>query len=566
MAAGPEAERTYLSSASLTALAGIVLALWLGACATTPAPTPQVSVRLLAFNDFHGALKPPPVGIIERDGRMVRAGGAAHFATAIRALGADQPNTIVVGAGDLVGATPLISSLFADEPTLSALDSFGLHYSSVGNHEFDRGTAELRRKQAGGCREVPCTADAAWKGSRFQYLAANVIETATGRPFFPAYRLHEVDGVKLAFVGAVLRDTPSIVPAPAIAGLRFIDEAEAVNALVPQLRAAGARTIVLLIHEGGTTRGAHYNDTACPGFSGGIVPVLAKLDKAVEVVVSGHTHQAYNCRIDGRLVTSAASNGRIITRIDLTLDRNRDGLEASHAENVVVDPERFAADPAMAAEVEQAAVRAAPFENRVVGRIAGEIGHRTERSGEMPIGLVIADAQLAATREAGAQFALMNPGGARAPLLDRRERGEVTYGDIFTVQPFGNIVVTMTLTGAQIVTLLEEQWPAAANQPTRILLPSANFNYAWDARRPVGSRVVPGSVKLDGQPLQPERAYRVTANSFLADGGDGFKGFAKAGERLSGVLDIDALERYINAQSPVPVPRTGRIVRLDPPT
>ena len=531
-------------------------------CATPPAG--PLSVKVLAINDFHGNLQTPSSGLRIRDPQdasklvTVRAGGAAHLATAVAELRAKNPNHIFVAAGDLIGATPLISALFRDEPTVEALSMMGLEVSAVGNHEFDRGADELIRLQRGGCHPGEgCRGPQPFAGARFQYLAASTIDEKTGRPILPPVHVKRFEGVPVAFIGLTLKDTPQIVMPAGVAGLRFADEAETVNALVPGLRAQGIEAIVLLIHEGGLPAG-DYNE--CPGLSGPIVEIVKKLDRAVDVVISGHTHRAYNCRLDGRLVTSADKYGTIVSEIDLTIDRRTRDVVDAKAENVIVRPERFAKNPAIDALVATYERLAAPLARRVVGRIAAPLAREETPAGESVVGQVVADAQLAATADAGAQIALMNPGGLRA-ALGRAGGGEVTYEELFAVQPFYNNLVTVTLTGAQLQRALEEQW---IDQPRpRILQVSRGFAYQWDASRPVGQRVVPGSVTLDGMPIDAARSYRVTINSFLASGGDNFRVFAQAGERRTGIMDIDAFERYLARTPGLPGPGEARIRRIN---
>jgi 5'-nucleotidase len=555
----------FFPSRAVAALAPALLA---GACALVAPPAPPIELRLVAFNDFHGHLESPAFGWVVPDaaaagGRArIGAGGVAHLATAIRELRAAKPHSAVVAAGDLVSASPLVSALFLDEPSITALGEAGLEFSSVGNHEFDRGRDELRRLAAGGCHPREGCLSGPYAGARFGYLAANVIDTATGRPFFPAYAIRRYEGVPVAFVGAVLESTPTIVDRRGIRGLEFRDEADTVNALVPELKRQGVEAIVLLVHEGGVSTGG-FDDPSCPGFEGAIVDIVRRLDSAVDVVVSGHTHQAYRCRVDGRLVTSAGSYGRLVTAIDLAIDRATGDVVRSDARNVVVETSRFAADPAIAAHVSRFARLAAGRAGRAVGTVQGEFTPVANAAGESNLGDLVAQAQLAAMREAaGAQVALMNPGGLRAPLSSRRADGIVTYGDLFSVQPFGNTLVAVTLTGAQLLRVLEQQFRAPPDR-TRILQ-AAGIGYAWDGSRPIGSRVVPGSVTIEGRPLDVGTAYRVAVNSFLFGGGDGFTVFAEGRDAAGGPGDLDALERFMAAALRVAGPPEGRIRRIDP--
>jgi 5'-nucleotidase len=538
--------------------AAVAAALVLAACATRP--TAPVTVKVLAINDFHGNLRPPPGGIRIQDPAdatktvTVAAGGAEHLATAIAQARSKNPNHIFVAAGDLVGATPLVSALFRDEPTIESLSLMGLEASAVGNHEFDRGAAELLRLQRGGCHATDgCKGPKPFAGAGFSYLAASTFDETTGRTILPPYHVKRFQGIPVAFIGLTLKDTPNIVVPSGVAGLRFADEAETVNALVPELRRQGIEAIVVLIHEGGVPSG-DYN--ACPGIAGPIVGIVNRLDRAVDAVISGHTHRAYNCRIDGRLVTSADRYGTLFTEIDLVLDPRTGDVAEARADNRIVHTS-FARDARQTELIAAYEKLAAPLARRVVGRIAAPLPRDETPAGESPIGQVVADAQLTATVDAGAQLALMNPGGLRATLGSAA--GEVRYEELFAVQPFWNNLVTITLSGAQIARALEEQWINQARP--RILQVSRGFAYAWDAARPVGQRVVPGSIRLNGQPVDPQGRYRVTVNSFLAAGGDNFAVFRQGSEPRTGMMDIDALEQHVARAGTLAAPGEARILR-----
>mgnify|MGYP003336528049 CR=1 FL=1 len=417
---------------------------------------------------------------------------------------------------------------------------------------FDKGAAELLRLQNGGCAAEGCRGPAPFTGARYRYLAASTVDTATGQTLFPPYEVRRFQGIPVAFIGLTLKGTPAIVVPSGVAGLQFRDEAETVNALVPVLRAQGIEAIVVLIHEGGFPSGG-YNE--CPGISGPIVGIVKKLDRAVDLVISGHTHRAYNCRIDGRLVTSADKYGTLLTQIDLTLDPATHDVVMAQAENVIVRTAQFAKDPAQTQLIAAYEAVAQPLARRAVGRIAQPLPRDANAAGESALGRVIADAQLAATRDAGAEVAFMNEGGIRAPLA----AGVAHYEDLFSVQPFYNNLVTLTLTGAQVLQLLEQQW---AGQPKpRMLQVSAGFAYAWDAARPVGQRVVPGSVTLQGRPLAAADAVRVTVNGFLAAGGDNFRVLTQGTDRRTGLMDIDALEAYVAAHPDLAAPAAPRVER-----
>lgn len=556
----------------------VALALVLATFASVGAkPTGTVDVQILAVNDFHGNLEPPTSSsgcvpaISGCPAPNIPAGGAEYLATHISNLRALNPNTVVVSAGDMIGASPLLSALFHDEPTIEAFNQMGLDFNAVGNHEFDEGVYELIRMQEGGCHPVDgCMDGDGFDGASFRFLAANVTWKDNGKPVFPAYKTRAFKGAQIAFIGMTLEGTPDIVSPAGISMLDFHDEADTVNALIPELRKKGIETIVVLIHEGGFPAApAPYN--GCVGISGPIVDIVERLDNAVDVVISGHTHQPYNCVINNKIVTSAFSFGRLVTKVDLKIDRNTGDVVAMTANNHIVSRD-VPKDTFITALIAKYNAIAAPLANRVIGSITATITRTNNTAGESALGDVIADGQLAATADpafGGAVVAFMNPGGIRAdlPYLSSpagEGDGNVTYGEMFTVQPFGNSLVTMTLTGAQIETLLEQQFPAciAGVTSTRILQVSAGFTYTWKASGPVCDKVDPATIMLNGQVIDPAASYRVTVNSFLADGGDSFPILVQGTNRLGGEVDTDAFEKYFAANSPVAPGPQNRIIRI----
>jgi 5'-nucleotidase len=555
-------------SACLVSLAALALTACTSTAPTTEAPANQnINLRLLAFNDFHGALKTPNVGIVNGDagfGKLIRAGGIAHLATAIKTQSAGQAHVRVVAGGDLINASPMISSLFLDEPSITALSMAGLNYSAVGNHEFDRGFDELMRLQNGGCSAAKgCFTPEGFTGAKYKCLAANVFK-ADGAHAFTPYVIDKFNGVPIAFVGAVLKGTPAIVPKKAIEGLRFAEEAQSANALVPQLKQAGVQTAVLLIHEGGNTKGG-FNDKSCPQFEGAILRVIDQLDAMFKVIVSAHTHQAYNCRVGDRLVTSASSNGRLLTTIDLQLSPQGQ-LLASNADNMIVSPNQFAADPTLQTLVDGFAKRSEPLENRVVGRVIGDVTVPGNRAGESPMGSLIADGYLFATRMNGAEVAFTNTGGLRAPLISRREDNGITFGEIYSAQPFANTLMTFTLTGKQMKDMLEAQFPRTLRSDAdrvRVMQISSTLTYSYDLSKPYGERVMPDSVKINGTVVQADQKVRVTSSDFLFNGGEGNSVFRTGTDVVGGPLDVEALEAFLAANSPYKPATPGRIKRLD---
>ncbi len=551
----------------LCAVIALAVTIAPGPASRVRAQAAPVDVRILAINDFHGYLRPSPGGIriADPDDKtkkiVVPAGGAETMATVVKQLRAQHPNTILVAAGDLIGASPFLSAMFHDEPTIESLSMMGLAIASVGNHEFDEGKDELLRMQNGGCHPVDhCQGPHPFAGAKFHYLAASTVETSTGKTVFPAYEIRQFEGIPVAFIGLTLKGTATIVSPPGVAGLEFRDEAATVNALVPELKARGVEAIVVLIHEGGYPTG-DYNE--CPSISGAIVDIVKKFDRAVDVVISGHTHQPYVCEIDGRLVTSGDKYGTIVTAIDLKLDRTSRDIISAKADNVIVRIGAYAKDPEQTALLESYDKLAAPLANRRAGAVTEALSHAPNHAGESKLGDLIADAQLAATQDpakGGAVVAFTNPGGIRTGIAGK-EDGTVSYADLFASQPFRNQLVTLTLTGMQIKNVLEQQWRDP--KLPRILQVSNSFSYTWDATKPYGDHVLADSMALDGKPIDPTASYRVTVNNYLSVGGDGFSLLKDGTAPLVGVYDIDALDGYFQANSPISPATAARIIRVN---
>ena len=549
------------------------------------AASSTVEVKIIAFNDFHGNLRTPSLRVPVPDAsqsigiRFDPAGGIEQFSALVQSLKAKNRNVAVVSAGDMVGATPLLSALFNDEPTIEAMNLVGVDFHAVGNHEFDYGIKHLKRLKEGGCKvdektlKPDCGGRTAYAGAQFAFLAANVIEEATGKPLFPAWGVKEFDGIKVAFIGMTLRGTADIVRPGGSEGVSFRDEVETVNALVPQIRAQGIEAIVVLIHEGGIQSGG-IND--CTDFKGEFKSMVERFDSAVDVVVSAHTHRYYICNFGGKLTTSAGSFGTMVTEIDLKLDRATRNIVGKTAHNLVVRPDG-PKDERLSAHIESYAKLSKPRENRVVAKVTQELPIFANAAGESLLGNLIADAQMAAsniTRARGAELRLSeahfatntpqsiafnNPRSVRAPLIPAAD-GSVTFGELFQTQPFQNDMIGMTLTGAQIKEALEQQF--SGDRP-RIMGVSRNFTYTWDESRAKGDKVLADSIKLNGVTVKPEERYRIVANSFLAGGSDGFIAFLKGVDRSVGLLDVEVLVNYLAAESPYTPPPIGRLKRLN---
>ena len=558
-------------------------ALALSACAVpaiespTPPPAQPVTVRVIGMNDFHGNLEPlvRPFTVRDADGsnQAIKVGGLAAFAATVETLRQQDEYNLVISAGDLIGASPLISSLFLDEPTIAAMNRIGLDFSAVGNHEFDRGWRELKRMQDGGCDRLslrePCQIEQ-FKGASFQILSANVAFAETGEHLFPASAVKRFgDGasaISIGVIGLTLEETPSLVTPSGVNDLAFSDEAESINQRVGRLADQGVDAIVIAIHQG-LYSSLPYDSPGCDGINGPLLDILAKLDPRVDLVVSGHTHQFYICdysTIDPTrrfLVTSAGYGGNFVTDIALTVDPQKHDVTASTARNVLVRADGMGPgglDADAAAYVATYAEAAKAVAERPVGKISGDGRYRRTVTEETPLGNAIADAQLAATREAGAQIAFMNNSGIRTAIIPAAD-GTVTFGDIYTVQPFGNTLVTKSFTGAQLMALLEQQFDNEGFVQT--FSPSEGFSLSYDMRKPIGQRVV--SATLDGKPIDPVATYRVTMNSFLAAGGDSYTMFEQGTDSVVGPVDLDAFEAWIAGAEVRELPPVGRITRID---
>ncbi|MGW4692865.1 bifunctional metallophosphatase/5'-nucleotidase [Kitasatospora cineracea] len=546
-------------------------------------------LQLLAINDFHGNLEPPAGSsgtINEIDpatGKTVAtpAGGVEYLATALRDARKGHANSLTVAAGDVIGASPLVSGLFHDEPTIEAMNEIGLDVTSVGNHEFDEGSAELLRMQNGGCHPTDGCYEAGrtFEGADFPYLAANVTNEKTGRTLLKPYWVKNVRGVKVGFIGVTLEGTPNIVTAAGVQGLKFGNEVTTINKYAAELKKQGVNSIVALIHEGGLPASNVYNydcGAAGAGISGPIVDIAKRIDPAVGAIVTGHTHNSYACMIPDpngvpRSVTSAASFGRLYTEIDLKLDKRTGSIvrpSVSAANHIVRRDVPKAPD--LTALIDRYSKLAAPIANRATGYITADINGRGSTALEKPLGDLIADAQLAglsAPDKGGAQVAFMNPGGIRADLVYKATGAEgdgvVTYGEAFAVQPFTNMMQVKTLTGAQLVQVLQQQVSGSNEASPKVLQISNNLRYTLDLNKAGAARVVVDSIRLNGAPIDPAATYRVAANEFLAGGGDGFPAFAAGTDKLVGASDLDLFNAYLtshsSASAPIAPPAADRI-------
>ncbi len=544
-------------------------ALMVAGCASAPVSVATTELSIFSINDFHGHIQPksptpsmprlpdPKTGEIKPQA----AGGAAYLATVLNGLRAQRPNSVFVAAGDLMGASPQLSSLLSDEPTLSALSDMGLDASSLGNHDLDAGLTELLRKTRGECAPAGCL----WpefKGASFPYLAANMLDAETGKTVLPTHKIVTVGGMKIALVGAVTKDTPKVIVAKAIRGLKFIDEADAMNALIPQLRAEGAQLLVAMMHEGSVTEGPANDPTyVCEGLRGRGADIANRLDPAYGIIVSGHTHNAYTCKINGRLLVQAGSFGGWITESRLKVTATGQVLEAQAVNHPVLQGAN-APNPAFVALVQRAGELTNAIRNRPINTLTqGAVRNPVAPYGDSTLGNLITDAQLAYAKKRGVtDIAMINSGGIRADLTV--EPGKpVTLSDLFAIQPFNNELVVMTLTGAQLKDVVSRQLPKTT-APRRFAQVSNNFRFVWSQAADGSSTL--DSLTLDGQPLVNTKDYRVVVNNFMAEGGDDLSVFRQGRDKVNLGIDLDALVEWV-AENPKGVEQIqpGRIVRKE---
>jgi 5'-nucleotidase len=567
-------------AALVTALAS------LGALATPASaekadpPGQLVQVQLLAFNDYHGHVQSSTPGAV--DG--IPAGGGEYLSAMLKNLRAGNKYSLTVAAGDLIGGSPAFSGLFHDEPSVESLNAMGLDVSSVGNHEFDEGVTELLRMQNGGCHPVDgCYFPGnPFVGANFQWLAANTVDE-DGKTPLPPYWVEKFEGVKIGFIGMTLEATDTLVAKAGIVGYDFLDEAETANALVPILKAQGVDAIVVLLHEGGSQNPPPGVIDACVDISGPILAINDALSSAIDVLITGHTHLPYNCVLPDsagqpRIVTSAYSYGRVVSEMDLVIDKRTNDIrrDLSKATNHIVDQAALTPDPAITAVLDKWDPLFAAADSIVLGTITADINRGgvdgSDRGVESPAGNLVADAQAWATSSNGAQMAFMNPGGVRSDLKYASSAGGegdgvVTYGEAFTFQPFGNTLYTFPMTGAQIVSVLEQQCQPAGSSRAFLHLGVSNgvtYDLSTTIVAGVCTSVTVANLKLNGVAINPASTYIVTANNFLADGGDNFTTFGTLNPalRLDGGNDLEALANYLAAFSPVEPPSTDRVNEL----
>jgi len=562
----PLAARATRRIGALSIAAAVALSISVPAADAAPrasAKKPKtVAVRVMSFNDLHGNIENPSGSSarVQLGGGKTaeNTGGAAYLARHVKLLRQGHPHNILLNTGDSIGASPLASALFHDEPTVEVLNAMGVKASVVGNHEFDEGLAELRRIEHGGCHaDDGCQFRSSYEGTDFPFLGANVT-FESGKAAFQPFSIQKQGGVKIGVIGVTLQDLPDVVTPAAVAGLEFTDEVAAINRTSKLLQKMGVKAQVVLMHQGDETTGTGSPNSCDLGEEQLAYRIASEASAQVDAFFAGHTHQAENCTVtdpagNPRPLVQGLSFGRLVSVVDLAVNtRTQDVVRARTMASNVVVTRSVRPDAKVQAIVDRAVEAAAPLANRPIGSTTAALLGRGSSAPEKPLGDVIADAQLAATTGNGAQVAITNPGGIRADL----DAGPVTYGEAFAVQPFANILQTITLTGAQLDAVLEQQQKSADVQPTWLQV-SSTLNYTWTTSAAPGSKV--SDITIDGQPVDPAASYRVTVNNFLAAGGDGFSVFAEGTDLAGGPIDLDAFVEYLEDNPNLGVPPADRI-------
>ncbi|SOD75001.1 2',3'-cyclic-nucleotide 2'-phosphodiesterase (5'-nucleotidase family) [Jatrophihabitans sp. GAS493] len=525
-----------------------------------------VQAQLLAVNDLHGNITGN--GLTYSDpytGVKDAAGGIAALAGDLERARSENPNTVTVEAGDMVGGSPPETALLRDKPTLDAMNLMGFDIGTLGNHEFDRGVKELQLQINGGTSTVDPSID--FNKLDYPVVDANVISDATGQPLLPPYLVKRVAGVPIGFIGATTIFTPTVTTTDATAGVHFTDEVTAINGSVAALEKQGVHTFVVIIHEGGT-------QTSFPVgvVSDRINSIAAHLDPAVKLVVSGHTHTTVSTRVGQALVVQASSYGRAFDQVQLLLDRKTETIKATWGAIVPVwrssipqstDPDAPAVpiDQQVQAIVDNAVATTNPITQRLINTASTDIPSQRENgqsaAGESPAGDLIADAQRA---YAGTQLAFVNTGSIRSGFT----AGPVTFGSLYTAQPFqDNYVDTFELTGAQVWAVLAQQLATG----TGGIMQVSGLHFAYTGTQGSGSitGVWLGKAGDDSNPIPNDgsQTYTATANSFAANGGDGFtvlKGASNVVQQVQPVLT--ALVDFVSKQpDPFTYSIDGRIVK-----
>ncbi len=541
-------------------------------------PAHPIHLQLIGINDFHGNLQPPEMGLARP------VGGAPALVAYLKSAERAAPNgTIFLHAGDELGASPPATRLLRNEPGIELLNLLANKYcayghatdpieaggrprsasrcnvvGTLGNHEFDAGIDEIRRLLNGGNAADGPFIENPYRGSRVPYVCANVRDRRTGRTLLPPYTVVSAGGVPVGIIGAVLRDVPSIVPAWAVRDVEFLDEADSINQAAAQLKMRGVHVLIVIIHQG---------LTPIPGdegisYRGPLKDIVAKLDPAIDVVVSGHTHRFTNTLLPARdgtpvLVTQAYSYGIAFSQIDLQIDRRTHRVTTKSARILPVwadVPPGTPGDEDARRLVQSAESIIQSKVSRVVATLPQALTRATTDAGESILGDLVADSQRAATQ---ADIALMNPGGLRSDL----HAGSLTWGDVLTLQPFGNHLVTLDMTGEQLLNVLEEEWPRDDRLLPRILKTSG-LRFNWDAAAGNGTHVR-HACDDSGEPIDPGRHYRVTVNDFMAGGGDDLRVLASLPPGQLGPLDADAFSHYLESEHDVILPSLGRLSRSD---
>ncbi|UXH44004.1 5'-nucleotidase C-terminal domain-containing protein [Rossellomorea vietnamensis] len=521
-----------LSKWMLAAIATGVFFIGSSFASSSTDPGEYISVQLLGVNDFHGQLET----VRTRNGKQV--GGAEYLAAYLKKHRQENENTLLVHSGDMVGASSPVSSLMQDEPAVEWMNEVGFDIGTLGNHEFDEGTEEMFRLLDGGKHEKTGT----FEGAAFPYTAANVIDKKTGKTILPPYLIKEVDGVPIGFIGVVTTETKDIVLPSGIEEVEFTDEVTAINQSVKELKAKGVRSIVVLGHVSASSN----EDGTNPAQDA--AEFAPRIDDEVDIIFGGHSHGFANTSVDGKLIVQSYSYGTAFSDVDLLIDRETKDIVNKQAAILSTYHDGILPDKKIKQMVDSYSADKQMMLDQKMGQAEAPITKEKTASGERPIGNLIADSH---RENMHTDIAFMNPGGIRANL----DEGELTWGDLYTMLPFGTNLVKLSLTGAEIKEALEQQW--TGNFQT--IMQTSGLDYTYDKDAPPGHKVV-AMTDRDGNAIQPDQTYTVALTNYLATGGDGFTAFKKGNDSVEGPPTLDSFITYIiESGGSVAPPETGRI-------
>ncbi|MEH7386486.1 bifunctional 2',3'-cyclic-nucleotide 2'-phosphodiesterase/3'-nucleotidase [Bacillus sp. JJ1521] len=498
----------------------------------------RLKVQLLGVNDLHGQLD-----TVTKVGDLL-AGHIEYLAAALKQEEATNPNTLILHSGDMIGGSPLISALFQDEPTIEILENIGFDAGTFGNHEFDEGIDELHRMMNGG--DHP-NGSVGYDGMNFPLVAANAYDTRDGNLITDPYAVFTMEGEKIGVIGVVTQETPSMIVRKGNESLQITDEVEAINKYSEELKGQGIEAIIVLAHNPATQTGNTDSFDASR--------IAEQIDDEVDVIFAAHNHAMVNRVVDNKLIVQAYSYGSAFSDVEVEIDRVTGDIIHKSAEIKTVYQKDYTPDPEVAAIMKKYAEKAEPIKAQVVGQSLSTLEKNyptvANEFGDFALGNLIADGMKAAMNT---DFAMMNGGGVRSPL----ETGEVTFGDLFAIQPFGNVLNKVTLSGADLETVLNNQ---ITDRGLDFHIAGFKYTYTYDSTAKTGKVI---DIFLpDGSKIDKTKEYTVVVNNYMT-GNLNYGIGALSTDLEVGPVDVDATVDFVKTlPSPFEYKSEGRIQRVN---